>query len=200
MAGLVQTFYDYALLARYFREAHVAELEQVSGARQNFFVVPMPGASRRKQLMYDLTSRIVDADSLPVNLIIVSNWARTGWNVIRPNLLLDATATHDVTAWQQLRGRAIRAWHSWTNDCYRLSTVLMGHHLISSEDDDAEQEAGEDGQLDDGLLALLEGIAPPKQRKLLAAEGADALSERQRVNLTVSLARGRNKVTIFTRW
>ena len=46
-----------------------------------------------KQLTYDLTARIVDSDELPVNTIIVSTWARTGWNVIRPNVLIDATAT-----------------------------------------------------------------------------------------------------------
>ena len=108
LAGLVTTFFDYAVLADAFRRARIAEIEQVSGARQRFFVVPMP-AGRRKQLMYELTSRIVDAESLPVNLIIVSTWARTGWNVLKPNVLIDATATRDVTAWQQLRGRAIRS-------------------------------------------------------------------------------------------
>jgi hypothetical protein len=86
----------------------VAELEQVSGARERLFVIPMPGGNR-KLLMYDLTSRIVDAESLSINMVVVSSWARTGWNVITPNLLIDATATRDVTAWQQLRGRAIRA-------------------------------------------------------------------------------------------
>ncbi|MCW5853172.1 MAG: DEAD/DEAH box helicase family protein, partial [Anaerolineae bacterium] len=108
LTDLILTFFDYAALAEDFRRARVAELEQVSGARQKFFVVPMP-AGRRKQLMYDLTGRIVDAEALPVNMVIVSSWARTGWNVIRPNLLIDATATRDVTAWQQLRGRAMRA-------------------------------------------------------------------------------------------
>ena len=65
------------------------------------------GSGDRKQLMYDLTARLVDSDDVPVNMIIVSPWARTGWNVIKPNVLIDATATRDVTAWQQLRGRAI---------------------------------------------------------------------------------------------
>jgi hypothetical protein len=40
----------------------------------------------------------VDAEELGVNRVIVSNWARTGWNVLKPNLLVDATATRDVTA------------------------------------------------------------------------------------------------------
>jgi hypothetical protein len=56
--------------------------------------------------------------------VIVSTWARTGWNVLKPNLLIDATATRDVTAWQQLRGRAIRAPRSWTLDCYRQLAIL----------------------------------------------------------------------------
>ena len=83
----------------------------------------MPGG-RRKQLMYDLTARIVDADDLRVNLVIVSTWARTGWNVLKPNVLIDATATRDVTAWQQLRGRAMRAPRTWTNDCFRQLAIL----------------------------------------------------------------------------
>jgi superfamily II DNA or RNA helicase len=133
---LITTFFDYAELAGDFRRARVAEIEQVSGARQSFFVVPMPGG-RRKQLMYDLTARIVDSESLGVNLVIVSTWARTGWNVLRPNVLIDATATRDVTAWQQLRGRAMRAPRTWTNDCYRQLAIL------ASGQDGASGEASE---------------------------------------------------------
>jgi hypothetical protein len=128
LTGLVTTFFDYALIAEGFRRAPIGEIEQVSGARQRFYVVPMPGG-RRKQLMYDLTARIVDADELPVNLVMVSTWARTGWNVLRPNVLIDATATRDVTAWQQLRGRAMRAPATWTNDCYRLLVGLRGDEI-----------------------------------------------------------------------
>jgi hypothetical protein len=87
----------------------------------------------QKQLTYDLTARIVDSDELPVNTIIVSAWARTGWNVIRPNALIDATATRDVTAWQQLRGRSMRAMRTWTNDCYRLVLLLMGSRPMGPE-------------------------------------------------------------------
>ncbi|HVB22252.1 MAG TPA: DEAD/DEAH box helicase family protein [Ktedonobacteraceae bacterium] len=129
----VATFFDYALIADAFEHAHVAELAQVSGVRQRFFVVKM-AQGERKPLMYDLTARIVDAEDLPVNMIIVSPWARTGWNVIKPNVLIDATATRDVTAWQQLRGRAMRATGSWTNECYRLVLLLMGSHLHVSHD------------------------------------------------------------------
>ncbi len=104
----VETFYDYGMIVSSFLAPHTAELQQVSGMNQKFFVVKMAQGDR-KQLMYDLTARIVDAESLPFNMIIVSTWARTGWNVIRPNVLIDATATRNITAWQQLRGRAMRA-------------------------------------------------------------------------------------------
>ena len=120
---LITTFFDYAELAGDFRRARIVEIEQVSGARRSFFVVPMP-SGRRRQLMYDLTSRIVDAEDLNLNLVIVSTWARTGWNVLTPNVLIDATATRDLTAWQQLRGRAMRAPRTWTNDCFRQLAIL----------------------------------------------------------------------------
>ncbi|GAB4445848.1 MAG: hypothetical protein Kow0031_28420 [Anaerolineae bacterium] len=190
---LEQTFFDYALLARAFRQARVAELEQVSGAVQKFFVVPMPGNSHRKQLMYDLTARIVDADELPVNFVIVSNWARTGWNVIKPNLLIDATATRNVTAWQQLIGRAIRARRTWSNDCYRLLTLLTGHHLPL---DNVDQPAPNgDGALDDSLRALLKEVAPPNLQPAADNGNISALNETERHRLALALAQKRNKVT-----
>jgi superfamily II DNA or RNA helicase len=206
LSGLVQTFFDYALLAAGFRRAQVAELEQVSGARQEFFVVKMPGGSR-KQLMYDLTSRIVDSESLSVNLVIVSSWARTGWNVIEPNVLIDATATRHVTAWQQLRGRAIRSLHTWTNDCYRLILVLTG----SRSEDFAEradlsedvtrifEETAEGGDtteaMDERLRALLDEVAPPDLAQKIDAEGLSALSDKERNTLAIELMEARNKVT-----
>jgi hypothetical protein len=190
---LEQTFFDYALLARAFRQAQVAELEQVSGARQKFLVVPMPGSSQRKQLMYDLTARIVDADELPVNFIIVSNWARTGWNVIKPNLLIDATATRNVTAWQQLIGRAIRARRTWSNDCYRLLTLLTGHHLPLDNGD--EPPANGDGALDSNLRALLTDIAPPDLLEAITSDNIADLNDEARRRLALALAQKRNKVT-----
>ena len=219
LKGLVQTFFDYVLIAGHFRGAHVGELEQVSGARQSFFVVTMPGGSQRKQLMYDLTSRIVDEESLQVNLVIVSNWARTGWNVIQPNVLIDATATRNLTAWQQLRGRAIRALHTWTNDCYRLLVILDGHeHLhtaaggaISSELPDQERldgvapetedRDGKEANLDANLLELLKTVAPEGSLdRVLSQKGAtewgiQALSAGEREALAIRLVQSRNKVT-----
>ncbi|MBO0746339.1 MAG: hypothetical protein J2P43_15070, partial [Candidatus Dormibacteraeota bacterium] len=176
--GLVTTFFDYALLARGFRNAAVAEIEQVSGARRRFSVVPMPGG-RRKQLMYDLTARIVDEEQLGVNLVIVSGWARTGWNVIRPNVLIDATATRDVTAWQQLRGRAMRAPQTWTNDCYRL--------LLALGEEAASAGAGPDSELVERVLG---SEAPASLR-----EGSQALSESEREALRVEVVLRRNKIT-----
>jgi hypothetical protein len=43
-ADLVSTFFDYAIIARSFRQARVAELEQVSGARQRFSSSQWPAA------------------------------------------------------------------------------------------------------------------------------------------------------------
>lgn len=206
-ADLVTTFFDYAIIARYFRQARVAELEQVSGARQKFFVVPMSSGSR-KLLMYDLTARIVDAESLPINLVVVSTWARTGWNVISPNVLIDATATRDVTAWQQLRGRAIRARRTWTNDCYRLITALIGSQMQSplAQADmpgdvaetlaltPAEEQAGK-GVLDAKLRALLVEVAPAEVQVRLQAEGLTALTDQERSGIAIALMRHFNKVT-----
>lgn len=216
-AGLVRTFFDYAIIARYFRFPRTAELEQVSGAVQKFFVVPMPGGPRR-QLMYDLTARLVDAPDLPFDLVIVSTWARTGWNVIAPNVLIDATATRDVTAWQQLRGRAIRARRTWTNDCYRLLLVLLGPWLAGTdqlqdppvanaerprsaagpEDSAGTTDAAANwesaGVLDPELRSLLEEIAPAQLRRA-AAGNLDDLSREDRTALALALVERRNKVT-----
>jgi hypothetical protein len=147
----------------------------------------MPGG-RTKQLVYDLTARIVDAEELPVNMVIVSTWARTGWNVIRPNLLIDATATRDVTAWQQLRGRAMRASRQWTNDCYRLLMLMRGGETLGREVPAEVREA---------IVAPARGlrtIAEELRGRLLAGrEGTFSDEERQQV--AVGLLLGRNKVT-----
>ena len=194
---LEQTFFDYAILARMFRQARVAELEQVSGARQKFFVVSMPGNTHRKQLMYDLTARIVDADEVPVNFVIVSNWARTGWNVITPNLLIDATATRNVTAWQQLIGRAIRARRTWSNDCYRLLTLLIGHHLPSDNGHAPTPHVAVNGYglLDNNLRDLLAEIAPDNLKAIANNGNISDLKDEDRHRLALALAQKRNKVT-----
>jgi hypothetical protein len=185
--GLITTFFDYAQLAETFRNARIAEVEQVSGAHQRFFVVPMP-AGRTKQLMYDLTARIVDADELPVNLVIVSTWARTGWNVIKPNLLIDATATRDVTAWQQLRGRAMRALRTWTNDCYRLLVLMRS---------DTGLDGGLTPEVRDELVAPAEGLPsiPDGLRERLRNGDGEPLTSGERAEVALGLLLGRNKVT-----
>jgi hypothetical protein len=186
LAELLTTFFDYAQLAEGFRRARVGEIEQVSGAHQRFFVVPMPGG-RRKQLMYDLTARIVDAETLPVNLVIVSTWARTGWNVIKPNVLIDATATRDVTAWQQLRGRAMRALRTWTNDCYRLLLLLRGDQPLDGAARDLAAR----------LLGSIDG-APPETvalRDRLLGDAPGGLTAAERESLAIGLLLARNKVT-----
>ncbi|MEZ4769584.1 MAG: hypothetical protein R2844_14280 [Caldilineales bacterium] len=205
-ADLLNTFFDYAIIARYFRQAQVAELEQVSGAHQKFFVIPM-ASGNRKLLMYDLTSRIVDAESLPINMVVVSSWARTGWNVISPNVLIDATATRDVTAWQQLRGRAIRARRTWTNDCYRLISALIGSQLHSPlEQDDLPEDVAEilDAELgqqqtevvlDRRLLALLDEVAPAEVQGRVRSRGLSSLTDEERGDIAIALMRHYNKVT-----
>jgi hypothetical protein len=185
LAGLIATFCEYAHIAAQFRNARVAELEQVSGAREKFFVVPM-GAGPRKQLMYDLTARIVDAPDLGVNLVIVSTWARTGWNVLKPNLLIDATATRDVTAWQQLRGRAMRAPRTWTNDCYRALMAL-------SADTVSAQAAGAPSSLLSGLNTLAGDVEALRIRA--CEQGLNSLSADERQALRTGLVLARNKVT-----
>lgn len=211
-ADLVQTFFDYAIITRHFRQAKVAELEQVSGVRQKFFVIPMPSGSH-KLLMYDLSARLVDAESLPINLIVVSNWARTGCNASSPNLLIDATASRNVNAWQQLRGRAIRARRSWNNDCYRLIMALIGSQQVQGlleqpgeiPDDVAEllrqqasQQASQqpsDTRLDQGLLSLLDQVTPAGLRSHIGHHGLRGLSNRQRTDIAIELVRHFNKVT-----
>jgi hypothetical protein len=187
LRGLLGTFFDYAMIARSFRGARPARLEQVSGQEQAFWVVPMPSSNARKQLVYELTSRITDAPSLPVNLVIVSSWARTGWNVVTPNLLIDATATSDVTAWQQLRGRALRADRRWTNDCYRLASQILGTDVLAVPGGTAGQ-----GELPMDLLA---SVASPDQVDRVVRDGFDALPPKQREALAVDLMLQRNKVT-----
>ncbi len=204
-ANMVKTFFDYALIARYFRHPRVAELEQVSGARQKFFVIPMPGGAR-KQLMYDLTSRIVDAEELAINMVIVSSWARTGWNVITPNLLIDATATRNVTAWQQLRGRAIRARRTWSNDCYRLIMALIGSQMEGLVEDEGTPEdvmeileearhIAAQPTLDETLRNLLSQVISSEQLARVDEGGLQAFSEEERTDIAVALMKRFNKVT-----
>ncbi len=95
-------------------------------------IVHFPGGQRRS-LAYDIVARAVDT-AVPggdgaalVDVVIVSSWARTGWDVRAPNVLIDATATRSPIAWRQLRGRALRQWPTWDADCrHRLSTLLAG--------------------------------------------------------------------------
>jgi len=128
MQKWIVDFYNYGIIAARFMKAPIAELYQASGRKKKFFVLKMP-QGEMKQLIYDLAGRIIDAENLGINVIIVSNWARTGWNVIRPNLLIDTTATRNLTAWQQLRGRAMRATSTWDKECYEAVMLLVGSRI-----------------------------------------------------------------------
>lgn len=123
--NIIQKLYDYATIARKIEYAKKGTLQTATGELQEYYYLNMP-SGRQKQLIYDLVSDFLDAEDLPIQLVFVSSWARTGWDVRTPDILIDATATRDVTAWQQLRGRAMRALESWTIDCYRTISVLLG--------------------------------------------------------------------------
>jgi hypothetical protein len=207
LRALITTFFDYSGLARLWRDPIEAELRQASGKLFKFSVIPMPGG-RRKQLMYELTARLVDEPTLPIDLIIVSNWARTGWNVISPNVLIDATATRDVTAWQQLRGRAMRALRTWNNTCYRLEAVLLGTRALGLEAEEGHlppdvhevyqellAQADQPVSLDDKVQKLLTDLLTNAEEKRFAKKGMAAFSNEERLNLAVRLLTTRNKVT-----
>ncbi len=123
--NIILKLYDYAIIARKIEQAKKGTLQTADGEFQEYYYLNMP-AGRQKQLIYDLVSDFLDSEELPIHLVFVSSWARTGWDVRTPDILIDATATRDVTAWQQLRGRAMRALESWTIDCYRTISVLLG--------------------------------------------------------------------------
>ena len=201
------TFKAYREIALRFERAHVTELQRADGSVHSFAVMRMPSGDQ-KQLTYDLTARIVDSDELPVNTIIVSTWARTGWNVIRPNVLIDATATRDVIAWQQLRGRSMRAMRTWTNDCYRLVLLLMGSRPIGPDgadglppdvadayEDVVQHGEGAPADLDNAMEAVLAsaGIELPADGR--AGHRVSALDSERRQEMVTQLMMQRNKVT-----
>ncbi|MCG3253393.1 MAG: DEAD/DEAH box helicase family protein [Candidatus Heimdallarchaeota archaeon] len=130
--NIVLMLFDYAIIARKIEYASKRKLESAAGEILSYYSLPMP-SGRQKQLIYDLVSDFIDSELLPIQLVFVSSWARTGWDVRTPDILIDATATRDVTAWQQLRGRAMRALESWTIDCYRTIAILLGKRGSSSK-------------------------------------------------------------------
>jgi hypothetical protein len=210
MEKWMRNFFDYALVASRFEEAELAELRHPTGKTGKFYVVRM-AQDERKQLMYDLAARILDSEILPINLIVVSRWARTGWNVISPNLLIDATATRNVTAWQQLRGRSMRALPSWDDDCYEAMMLLLGSRsatekAMASKPMEPQATPEISNQLDAEIVDLLLGVHSRtiSSRK---SKNDDALSQKiregdlsafttsERQQLATELMLARNKVT-----
>lgn len=136
----IETFFDYVLVAQRFDDGRVGELRRSDGTMCDYCVVRMAGGERRA-FFYDLVARVVDAQVFPVNVVIVSSWARTGWNVHRPNVLIDATATRDVTAWLQLRGRAMRPKATWTGDASEQLLRLVSGQEGGTSVEEREAEA-----------------------------------------------------------
>jgi len=210
MEKWMRNFFDYALVASRFQEAELAELRHPTGKTGKFFVVRM-AQDERKQLMYDLAARILDSDILPINLIVVSRWARTGWNVISPNLLIDATATRNVTAWQQLRGRSMRALPSWDDDCYEAMMLLLGSRssaekAMTSKPMEPQATPEISNQLDAEVVGLLLGvhnraISSMKSKndaalsKKIREGDLSAFTTSERHQLATELMLARNKVT-----
>lgn len=180
-----KTIKGYANIASAFRAAERVEVTQGGGQKVSARIIRVPGGLRR-QLLLDLTARILDATEIPVNLIIVSDWARTGWNVISPNVLIDATATRNATAWQQLRGRSMRPALSWSSTAERLLQHLME---IKENDSDPDSKLG----------AFMSGA--PRDEKLLLEEVVGKQSESpgyvsiSKDQAAVALMLQRNKVT-----
>lgn len=131
---LMQRFFQYGLTAADFLRAQPSTLRRMNGRVEEYVAVHL-GSGERKQYFYELAARILDDPGLPVNTAVVSRWARTGWNVLTPNVLIDATATRDLTAWQQLRGRAMRPRPAKVAHMYELLKGYgSGVQVIRRED------------------------------------------------------------------
>jgi hypothetical protein len=96
-------------LADHLARPSTVVVRTARGAHHDVEVVHLPTGAGR-QHAHELVARLVDGASgvPPIDVLVVSSWARGGWNVVTPDVLVDATATRDVVAWQQLRGRALR--------------------------------------------------------------------------------------------
>jgi superfamily II DNA or RNA helicase len=213
----MRSFFDYGIIAGRFARASTAVLQQADGRQHRFFVIKMD-QGERKQLMYDLAARIMDTKSLSINVVVVSSWARTGWNVITPNILVDATATRNVTAWQQLRGRTMRALPTWDKACYESMILLLGP--IPEENTSAKSKrVGEKDsdnsivptELDESSKLLLLQVHEEVRKRSLENEARgnhekdltkqiksgkiENLSESERLQLAIDLMTNRNKVT-----
>jgi hypothetical protein len=179
----VAAILDYVAIARLFRDAPVAAVAGGDGGVRPIRVVSA-GHGRRRQQLLDLTARLVDADDLPIDAVIVSSWARTGWNVLTPNVLIDATATRDVTAWQQLRGRAMRPRPGWSPDAQRLVQRLIAAERPASDAEGA---------------GWLDSFPPEEARILHGAVHASILVTRDgsedRESLATAVMLHENKVT-----
>jgi len=181
----IRAILDYAWVAHAFRTARSIEIACGDGSIHRARVVPV-GSGTRRQRFLDLTARLVDADDLPIDVVIVSSWARTGWNVLTPNVLIDATATRDLTAWQQLRGRAMRPRPGWSDEAQSEVRRLLGR-----DPDEANQAGGSNApaRATSGLEALL------LHRDGQPVVSPSPVAETRRVARAISIMLTQNKVT-----
>ncbi|MHA1243306.1 MAG: DEAD/DEAH box helicase [Candidatus Heimdallarchaeota archaeon] len=212
--NIIMKLFDYATIARKIEYAKKGTLQTASGELKNYYYLNMP-SGRQKQLIYDLVSDFIDTESLPIQLVFVSSWARTGWDVRTPDILIDATATRDVTAWQQLRGRAMRALETWTIDCYRTISVLLGEKGRTNEIlerlppemqanfNKIRKEFAQKEELNPTMIELLnvsitEAKLPSEEKVILKSKiqsgSLDELSTMERMKLIIYLMLSKNKV------
>lgn len=182
----IASILDYAAIASAFREARPVRVTRGNGDEIGIRVVPT-GHGTRRQRFLELTARLVDAEALGIDVVIVTSWARTGWNVLVPNVLIDATATRNVIAWQQLRGRAMRPHPQWSADAQRLVDRLI-----------AKEADGADHEQDGASLATSFETLPAVQRQILEQAIGDDLDVEHGpspMDTAVEVMLANNKVT-----
>ena len=83
------------------------------------------------------------------------------------------------------------------NDCYRLLTMLAGHHppVYNSDTHDPHLPANGSDSLDKSLQDLLAEIIPPDLQALVSNNSLSGLNAEARRQLATTLAQRRNKVT-----
>jgi hypothetical protein len=114
--------FEWADAARRVRNAKIGTVSGVSEQEHTIAVVPYPDGPVRLK-MRDLVARLIDTPSLGIDVAVVADWARTGWNVRRPQVIIEAGGVGAGDTFEQTVGRAQRAPKGWTHD---MSELVMG--------------------------------------------------------------------------